>query len=246
MFTQKKGFFNRLLYNDSHDLICNTCSNQIEEAEFKRTNAGSLFISLGGGGFFSICDLCFAKGWKNYRLEEFHKFNSLSHDKCSICSSSFKHIKTEVANSKIFHICSSCVVTKGHPDNSHSFTDLNDSEAIWNHCISCGTLRIKVNNEYSYWIVGSSEKSYSSPRCTKHFINQGLCSHSYIDILDLRKEGKKISKSDVEKANKSLKRAIPILQNDPFPIITEKSLSITRNGYILQWCRKCGHVEKKV
>jgi hypothetical protein len=73
-----------------------------------------------------------------------------------------------------------------------------------------------------------------------------LCKHNYIDVADFRKDNKKITSQDVLKADKALKKSLPLLKNDPYPITTIKSVSIATNGYILQWCNICGNIERKI
>lgn len=240
MFIKKKGLFS-FLEADKVDICCDVCQSTIEGAEAIKTVFNTYAI-IGVGRSKMICISCFNKDITNYRLKDFDNYSS--HSNCCVCSVEFKNIPTSEANSKIHHICFHCLNNRTHEDNQHKFSYSTDND-VWNSCDDCGTLRLKTIQGYSYWKIGSTDKHKSSSKCIKNNLNKMLCNHNYVDVADFRKGNKKITSEDVMKADRGLKKSLPILQNDPYPILTMKSVAIATNGYILQWCNVCGNIEKK-
>jgi hypothetical protein len=241
MFIKKKGLFS-FLESDRVDICCDVCNTTIEGAEALKTYSHTYAVTRLGSSNM-ICVSCFNKNIKSYRWKDFENYPSNSN--CCICTADFKNISINESNTKIRHICHHCVKSQTHEDNQHRFGYSTDND-VWNSCSDCGTLRLVTTEGYEYWRVGNTYKHNSASECIKHNRNQMLCRHNYVDVADFRKGNKKISAEDVKKADRALKKSLPMLKNDPYPIVTMKSVTIAKNGYVLQWCSVCGNVEKQI
>ena len=241
MFVKKKGLFS-FLEGERYILNCDICLGVIPSSDALRTDFDTYAITIQGDSK-TLCVSCFDRGFAGYRWNAYKSENPSYC--CAICSVNMINVKMKEAKSRVRHVCLNCIKNSGNEDNLHVFSYSSDNE-IWNSCSDCGTLRLRRHGSYVYWHVGSISNYNFANKCFKGNINQMECNHNLIDISDFRKKGSPVTMKDVIAADKALKKSLTILDRDPYPILTLEALSIARNGYLLQWCSRCGFVKKTI
>lgn len=230
-----------MLKGRRYDILCDCCGATAQGHD--------IFVDKGvylgsTGNCFPVCATCFSKGFTEVKIDSLYGRNS---SECASCRCKLIREKSTI-NDHVKFICKGCLQIKGHPSNAHTFRKGRD----WEICEGCGTAKVTTNGTENYWITGSTipqKKPFAAclPGYTGMNELKKYCgnNHSFITLRDTtknRSDVKKITKIDIRSAN----AAMSVPGYEQLMPITSVDLAYGRCGYKLQWCSKCGHIEREL
>lgn len=248
MFKQRKFF--GVFKTDYFDVFCDVCSQKdVRKSKIEPADSGMLLdngtIFFHGNTTLNFCFKCFDDGLENYRISDLNYSNKYD-EKCVSCGSGLNCITPKNQEKVLKHVCPSCLKQRGHPDNRHAFIETSDRAEGFMSCRNCGTLRRKQEMTYSYWAVGSVEGVSKAPDCNDLSIFRSQCTHDFIVVGDFTTGNIDIFLEEVEAAERGLRKSVPIIDSDPYPVITIHSYAKQKNGFKFLWCKNCGQTKVDV